>query len=1007
MGEAGLREGQGYPLNGQSALRNSPVRSVRPGTLSCLRSTDWYKSVWEEPCFESTLRRLSLAVPTPSQTMPQQPDILLMTVLDTLRAHNSTSSSASPVMLSVERASPLLGTRRQDTSPNYALVQELQVRVEAAANDSLPPAEAELARTLASLLSCIERLSSITRPSDTYLAITSSATSSRPPSVAFVDGSTSSAVYVALEQEAAALSESSREQQLPHGMAGAMREVEQAERELLWGRVFDLSERVKLLSRQRVEALERDGEEKWIRTPQDASQDTKFHADSLYEESLSDLPRYSHNLNSAQQNSHLPPAYYHDFVADDKKEAFSLDGEEASDLQRSSTSAIRTRQRKVSMANNEKMQRDIENVTSAIERLYFVSPQLANQRVEPDRRALRERQLAKLGNAIERLSQGRLENQRAVPSPAADEDGEESTPQRRAASWRVREQRAFDCMLDQIDKAASRTLADQRVELSGKRREVLNLDTAKSDFEPLSDKYEARRREYILSHTGKGRLASQDAILRPSGIVEPFPRPAPELEESVTFGEFLEEEYGFNRPRSHSLPTNALERDMPQAAGPKGSLRVGLLRKGQGGIGLGMLETGSTIGSEAVGYEVMNVPQVDWIAEESRNLGTLVVTFWPRASARVDPAAFEIVAVESSAILVAVKGQKTASRVVLPCRIVPQQATVQLVGSVSEVKLVTLGSTSPTKSRPDLEIHSPLSTEELRATSPSSFRCATCDAELADTSSVSRWNALPSEYWAELLDAWMCHQDQKLSDNLIAKGKGIKPRPDEVLVATSYVLLPRELTSNWNARERAEPAKANNGDYLYAAHCASCDALVGSHVLPADGNTSESNTVRLLKYATYPDSSDAAQPAPPRHSLSTYLTADMLETGQAHACHRFILEDAETEQAKVLLWFFNPSICISFSSSTAEATWLLSPSDTSSSSSLIARSMNTVKVFYAVVESDDAAVCSTFVSAKHERIPYPLPVIERLTSLLQASTLVYPFAKRKFGELDIGFLERL
>lgn len=90
--------------------------------------------------------------------------------------------------------------------------------------------------------------------------------------------------------------------------------------------------------------------------------------------------------------------------------------------------------------------------------------------------------------------------------------------------------------------------------------------------------------------------------------------------------------------------------------------------------------------------------------------------------------------------------------------------------------------------------------------------------------------------------------------------------------------------------------------------------------------------------------------------------------------------------------------------------------------------MNSIKVFYAVVDGDDAAVwcaspspspcaadlrsprpvhSATFVTAKHERIPYPLAVIQRLAGLLQASTLVYPFAKRKFGELDIGFLERL
>lgn len=52
--------------------------------------------------------------------------------------------------------------------------------------------------------------------------------------------------------------------------------------------------------------------------------------------------------------------------------------------------------------------------------------------------------------------------------------------------------------------------------------------------------------------------------------------------------------------------------------------------------------------------------------------------------------------------------------------------------------------------------------------------------------------------------------------------------------------------------------------------------------------------------------------------------------------------------------------------------------------------------------------CSAhFLHAKHERIPYPAPVLSRLTELLQASTLVYPPAKRKFGELAVGFLERI
>lgn len=38
---------------------------------------------------------------------------------------------------------------------------------------------------------------------------------------------------------------------------------------------------------------------------------------------------------------------------------------------------------------------------------------------------------------------------------------------------------------------------------------------------------------------------------------------------------------------------------------------------------------------------------------------------------------------------------------------------------------------------------------------------------------------------------------------------------------------------------------------------------------------------------------------------------------------------------------------------------------------------------------------------------YPRAVLDRVDELLRASTLVYPPAKRRFGELAVGFLERI
>lgn len=205
---------------------------------------------------------------------------------------------------------------------------------------------------------------------------------------------------------------------------------------------------------------------------------------------------------------------------------------------------------------------------------------------------------------------------------------------------------------------------------------------------------------------------------------------------------------------------------------------------------------------------------LEFIAEESRNLGTLIVTFWPRIPG-TGKEEWDVISVESESLLVAPAHGGPASRLALPCRVIPQPAAVVNHGGYYECKLVTIEQ-SPTRPRHDLEVVAPLSTNELRQAMPELFACATCDARLVDGTRVAKYNALPSEHWAELLDAWMCHQDQALNEDLIDKGKGIKPRADEGMVGSSYVLFPREVTCNWITPEKSEVSRQLHSSSLLA-----------------------------------------------------------------------------------------------------------------------------------------------------------------------------------------------
>lgn len=105
--------------------------------------------------------------------------------------------------------------------------------------------------------------------------------------------------------------------------------------------------------------------------------------------------------------------------------------------------------------------------------------------------------------------------------------------------------------------------------------------------------------------------------------------------------------------------------------------------------------------------------------------------------------------------------------------------------------------------------------------------------------------------------------------------------------------------------------RTDTDDLLTSAYCLGCQALVGYLITSLSPDPTLPTYFRLLKYASSPTASLPTHAGSPssldgaatlrQYSLSTHLTAEMLEIGQAHACHRFIVEDVETETARLLV----------------------------------------------------------------------------------------------------------
>jgi hypothetical protein len=130
-------------------------------------------------------------------------------------------------------------------------------------------------------------------------------------------------------------------------------------------------------------------------------------------------------------------------------------------------------------------------------------------------------------------------------------------------------------------------------------------------------------------------------------------------------------------------------------------------------------------------------------------------------------------------------GAKTTLPSPLPTRVSPGKPMVNVQRGHFELKIPTVG-------RPDLTSSSAVELYDATALSksmPTAFICSSCSLPLVQSTKVGEYKDLPSEHWEELVDAWMCHSDQKLHNEVMENARrGFWPKEGEALVGGSYIV---------------------------------------------------------------------------------------------------------------------------------------------------------------------------------------------------------------------------
>ncbi|KAJ7869093.1 hypothetical protein B0H14DRAFT_2727593, partial [Mycena olivaceomarginata] len=377
-------------------------------------------------------------------------------------------------------------------------------------------------------------------------------------------------------------------------------------------------------------------------------------------------------------------------------------------------------------AGSEKMRLDLEAVAMAIDRLYLVAPQLAQP--------------------------ARGQGPASASAPA-------SAVSRGKQKEKDPDTRDLENMLELIGRASERTLKDQSVILDGGMKTRLER---------------ARQRDVVkdavLQPTG-ARTKNPDAMLTLPEFIREDPKAM------LTLPEFVKEALPPHvNPSPPTAPASAI-RKKPIRTRSMSAPSMSWLRRPSSRSGLRSEVAGSTSAAAVPAFSVT------YIAEHHENLQHILIFLTVRgATPGVDIEAEVLPAGGDAADCELGLGRRLPRREERRAHLAPARSSRAAPRPASST-CASRARTTRSSSRRPAQGAAPADTH----TAP--LLDATQLATAAPMSFIMRiYRDLPSEHWEELVDAWMCHADQKLN-----------AREGQALRGGSYILFEEEAMTKVHA----------------------------------------------------------------------------------------------------------------------------------------------------------------------------------------------------------------
>ena len=744
-------------------FQNEIIPSIATLQKSCIMTLNTLLSGSEQWKTIVPDRRHSMpSTPTPSSSVPENPaTYALETLVMNLRKQQDTGDEM---------------TEFHPPTTEAALAHELQERVRKV-SPSLSPEDATLANSLTTILTYFSRLSSIQAsypPTNGATTSTHTPRNDAPPPVDMYDALTRQLNELQLERLTNGVSSSSS-----------------TELSILWSQIDRELENIVSMCKQRAELVPRF-------FPENQPPQYDYDYDELYD-------------------FESPPEYDGGSKVRDSK----------SEPETAAPSRI----------TDEKMRQDLESITMAIDRLYLVAPQLHNQRVELNSSKLAQLERARQEGTKMNSRKGK-ERDRKELETMIEMIGKAS--ERTLKDQSVVLEGGMESMLEKA-KMKDRAKRDAFVENLIKHSDAGRMHEQDAVFQPRVKDPSAKLTfpEFIREH-----IPPDSELLRDPSVMLTLPEfvaqhsSPDDLPNAPDFlaqpppssgGKLKKKASGLmgstRRSRSLSAPPLAWLRSMSNSSSSSAVSSSSSSRQKPTSSNTSLSSTSSLSQRDRPAFDIA------YVAENHENLHHVLVFFTANRPATSSDLRAEILPPFPEHIstggdhLVIRCGANVSLPLILPARTTPGRKDISAQKGHFEIKLATLpGAASEDLSGESGGTSSPLlDATKLGNANPSSFICASCSLPLVQPSPGRRrsgsgsgsetartnksgadgeglvYRDLPSEHWEELVEAWMCHSDQKLHDQAIKHGKaGFWPKKGQAFVGGSYILFEESVVVTHN-----------------------------------------------------------------------------------------------------------------------------------------------------------------------------------------------------------------